>query len=229
MIMKKSKSSQPTNLQIRDVVKVRSGFKDPDTNLDMSDWHGRITELYPEHGTAMIAFDSQTLQNMPPQYITRCEREGYGWESYGYDLADLTKVEARDTLVNVHKTIQKLASEHAYDHLGDEGEEIQRIMQTIDPDDELAALDSWLEYLEQELKFPFEAVVDEWQERGPLRAGDKVRVHAIEDIDEHYGIIVKLRRGREQFYMPLCDLAAIDENSPAYHFIGLYRTWFANR
>ena len=227
--MKKSKSSQPTSLQIGDVVKVRRGFKDPDTNIAMSDWHGRITELYPEHGTAMIAFDSQTLQNIPPKYITRCEREGYGWESYGYDLTDLTKVEARDTLVNVHKTIQKLASEHAYDHLGDEGEKIQRIMQTIDPDDELAALDGWLEYLEQELKFPIEAIVDEWQDRGPLRAGDEVRVHAIEDADEHYGIIVKLRRGREQFYMPLCDLAAIDENSPAYHFIDLYCIWFANR
>jgi hypothetical protein len=213
MIMKKNKPSQQTNLQIGDVVKVRRGFKDPDTNMDMSNWHGRITELYPEHGTTMIAFDSQTLQNMPP----------------GYDLTDLTKVEARDTLVNVHKTIKKLASEHLYDCLGDEGEEIQRIMQSIDPDDELAALDVWLEYLEQELKFPFEAVVDERQGRGPLRAGDKVRVHVIEDVDEHYGIIVKLRRGREQFYMPLCDLATIDKNSPTYHLIDLYRTWFTNR
>ena len=72
-----------------------------------------------------------------------------------------------------------------YDYLGDEGEEIQGILQNIDPYGELAALDVWLAYLEQELKFPFEAVVDEWQEHGSLRAGDKVRVHAIEDADEH--------------------------------------------
>ena len=227
--MKKKQFMKPADLQIGDVVKVRQGFKDPDTKVDMSNWHGRISQFYPEEGTALIVFDSQTLQNMPPNYIKRCEREGYGWDSYGYDLEDLTKVEPRDTVADVQKILDQLGGEHAYDHLGKEGEEIQRIIQTVDPEGDMGLLDVWLEYLEQELTFPFAAIVDEWQERGPLRSGDKVRVHGIEDADEHYGIIVKLRRGRKQFHLPLCELAAADENSKEHNLIALYRVWFANQ
>ncbi len=112
--------------------------------------------------------------------------------------------------------------------MGEEGQEIRRIMQTIDPKGDMGEMEVWWEYLEQELKFPLEAVVDEWG-RGPLRSGEKVRVHAIEDADEHYGIIVKLRRGRKQFHTPLFQLAAADRSSREYSLIDLYRTWFANQ
>jgi hypothetical protein len=117
---------------------------------------------------------------------------------------------------------------HTYSFLGDRGLEIERIFQSVDPDDEMGHLDVWNEYLEENLPFPFEAVVDKWQERGPLQSGDKVRVHAFEYADDHYGIIVKLRHGRKQYHLPLCELAAADEKSPEYHLIDLYRIWFAN-
>ena len=229
--MKQKKNRQPTKFQIGDIVKVRNGFKDPDTKVDMSDWHGRITEFYPEVGTALIVFDSITLQNLPLDYIDQSDEEGVSWSEYGYDLADLTRVEPRDTTADVEKIIEQIENRYAHNflYMGEEGREIQRIMQAIDPEGEMSPLYVWAEYLEQKLTFPFEAVVDEWQERGPLRSGDKVRVHAIEDADEHYGIIVKLRRGRQQFHMPLCDLAATDTDSPIHDLIDLYRTWFANR
>ena len=115
-----------------------------------------------------------------------------------------------------------------YSCLGEEGPEIRRIFQSVDPDDEMGHLDVWDEYLEKNLTFPFEAVVDKLQERGLLKNGDKVRVHALEYADDHYGIIVKLRHGRKQYHMPLCELAAADEKSPEYHLIDLYRVWFAN-
>jgi hypothetical protein len=227
--MTKKQTEKQGDLQIGDVVKVREGFQDPDTGFDMSNWRGRITEFYPEVGTAMIAFDSQTLQNMPPDYIKRCEYDGYGWHIYGYDLADLTKVEPRDTETDVQEIIGKLSYQHLNAHLGEEGEEIDRIFQSIDPDGDMDGLDIWGEYLDQELTFPFEAVVDEWKERGPLRSGDKVRVHAIEDADDSYGLIVKVRRGREQFFVPLCELTAVHEESQEHDLIDLYNLWFANQ
>ncbi|MCP4423771.1 MAG: hypothetical protein GY803_04695 [Chloroflexi bacterium] len=226
--MKRKKSVQLTNLQIGDVVKVRKGFKDPITKVDMGDWHGRILKFYPQEGTALIAFDSQAMQDMPSKYVERCEVEGYEWHEYGYDLTDLIKTDPRDTEADTDETFAQLENKRIYSYLGEEGQEIRRIMQTIDPKGDMGEMEVWWEHLEQELKFPFEAVVDEWQ-RGPLRSGDKVRVHAIEDADEHYGIIVKLRKGRKQYHIPLCELAAADDNSPAYDLIGLYRTWFANR
>lgn len=228
--MKRKQSVQPTNLQIGDVVKVRKGFIDPDTKVDMSDWHGRIKQFYTKVGTALIVFDSVTLQNLPSDYIDQCEEEGLSWSEYGYDLSDLAKVKPRDTLPDVENIIEQIENRYArnFFHLGEEGREIQRIMQTIDPEGDMGEMEVWWDYLEQELKFPLEAVVDEWG-RGPLRSGDKVRIHAIEDADEHYGIIVKLRKGRKQYYLPLCELATANEKSSAYDLIDLYRTWFANR
>ena len=227
--MKPKKSTATTDLQLGDVAQVRSGFVDPDTKVDMSGWCGRVTEFYPEEGTAMIAFDSHTLKAMPPKYIKRCEREGYDWQNYGYDLTDLSKVAPRDNADAVTEQAEQLADAHAYDHLGDEGDEIQRILATVDPEQEMDELSTWREYLEENLKLPLDAVVDEGDGRGPLRVGDKIRIHGLGIADEDYGIIVRVRRGREQFHYPLCDIAAADPKSPTNHLIDLYRTWFANR
>lgn len=218
------------SLKIGDTVKVKDDFIDPDCGADMSGWQGRITQLFPEEGTALIAFDSITLQNLPQEYIDDSEEEGLSWNEYGYDLTDLIKVQPRDTAADAAQTLKQLeeALVHNYLYLGEEGKEIGRILQSVDPDGNLDPLSAWWEYLEQDLKFPFEAVVDEWQ-RGPLRSGEKVRVHGIEDADEHYGIIVKLRHGRKQYHLPLCELAAANENSREYGLIDLYRTWFANQ
>jgi hypothetical protein len=216
-------------LEIGDSVKVRQGFKDPDTQIDMGGWYGRVTQLFPEEDTAMIAFDSQTLRQMPDHYIETCVADDCSWQAYGYDLADLIKVEPRDTPAEVKAVVDALEAKYIYSYLGEEGLEIRQILRSVDPDDELDHLVAWTDYLEENLRFPFEAVVDEWQERGPLRSGARVRVHAIEDADEHYGIIVKLRHGRKQYHFALCELAAADEQAPEYHLIDLYRTWFANR
>lgn len=224
-----TETSTPPQLQIGDTVKVRQGFKDPDTKVTMGGWYGSVTQLFPETGTAMIAFDSQTLRDMPAKYIEQCEEDGLSWRKYGYDLTDLTKVEPRDTEEQASAVAAEIEAKNIYAYLGKEGQEIRRIIQSVDPDGEMDHLYVWAEYLKDHLRFPFEAVVDEWQSRGPLRSGDKVRVHAIEDSDKMYGIIVKLRRGLRRFHFPLSDLAPADKTSPEYHLIYLYRTWFANK
>ena len=224
-----SDQNKPQPLQIGDTVKVRQGFKDPDTDFDMGGWHGRITQLFPEENGASINFDSQTLRDMPTRYMDVCEVEGYSWQEYGYDLTDLIKVESRDTPAEAKAVAAEIEKQRIYSDWGKEGPEIRRIIQSVDPDNEMSHLDAWGEYLEENLRFPFAAIVDSWQERGPLQSGNKARVHAIEDADEHYGIIVKLRYGRKQYHIPLCELAAADKESPEYRLIDLYRTWFANR
>ncbi len=219
----------PQSLDIGDVVKVRQGFEDPETGVDMSGWYGRVTQRFPEAGTAMIAFDSQTLRQMPDHYIETCVADECSWQAYGYELTDLIKAVPRDTPAEVETAVEELEMKYIYSYLGEEGLEIRQILRSVDPDDEMDHLVAWTDYLEENLPFPFAAVVDEWQDRGPVPSGSRVRVHAIEDADEHYGIIVKVRYGRKQYHFPLCELAAADEKSPGYHLIDLYRTWFANR
>jgi hypothetical protein len=63
-----------------DMVRVKDGFIDEETDHDMSGWQGRIKEFYTDAGTALIEFDSLTIKAMPSAYIRRCEEEGYSWK-----------------------------------------------------------------------------------------------------------------------------------------------------
>ena len=228
-MMNTDKSPQQTHLQIGDTVKVRDGFHDSEFDVDMGGWHGRVRELYPDPGTAVIHFDSLTLLDIPSSYIEQCEEEGYSWSEYGYYLHDLVKTDPRDKRSDVQYVLNELRKLYRYSYLGPEGREINKIFSSLDPDRALDPLDVWETYLKENLTFPFEAVVNEWQERGPLRAGDKMRVTQIELVDQQYGLIVRANRARKQLNFPLCDLAATDENSPEFDLIQLYRIWYANQ
>ena len=117
----------------------------------------------------------------------------------------------------------------SYRWLGEEGKRIALILEGIDPDDEITIFERWEAYLEQHLSFPFEAVIDEHQERGPLTSGDKASITSISMVDEMYGVIVALRVGRKKYDYPLCECAATDKQSFNSQLIQDYRVWFANR
>lgn len=228
-------SNNVTEFKIGDVVKVKQGVLDPDTEaFRIGGWQGRIIQIRPhEDETSIIdiEWDSITLRNMPTESIERCEEEGLDWTHMGLSPEELESAEARDTqqqVQQVHKEIEERHSQ-SYHWLGEEGKRVGRILAGIDPDDETAMLERWEEYLEQHLSFPFEVVVDEWQERGPLQAGDTGRITSISMVDELYGVIVVLRVGRQTYEYPLCECAATDTQSSNYQAIQDYRVWFANR
>lgn len=214
---------------IGDSVCVRDGFIDEETDHPMGRWQGRIKEFYPEEQTALVAFDSVTLKAMPASYVERCEEEGCSWAEYGFSTDDLIKATVRDNASDVKRVFKEIASRHRYNYLGEEGRAIQSILADVDPDDEMEAFETWEAYLSQHVKLPVDAEVSEYQERGPLRGGDRIRIHSFEMVDDLYGIIVKVKRGRETFHFPLCDLEAIDQNSTEHDLIQLYAVWFANR
>jgi len=90
-------------------------------------------------------------------------------------------------------------------------------------------LGAWEEHLDKKLRYPFEAVIAEFQERGPLQGGDKVAVTGNADAtDEMYGIIVDVRVDRREYAFPLCDLEVTDKKSPNFQLVKDYVVWFAN-
>lgn len=50
------------------------------------------------------------------------------------------------------------------------------MLSRLESRDELDPFDVWSEYLQEVLKFPFEAEASEYQQKGHLIQGDKVRV-----------------------------------------------------
>ncbi len=210
-------------------VRVKAGIKDEDFDADLGGWQGRLTDK-PEGGYITIAWDSITLRAMPAEMITACEVEGLDWETYGLAEDDVEPAPERDTPADVEAAIAELKKLHAWDYLGDEAELIREVLAGLDPDDEAAILEAWADYMQVHMTFPFEAKIDEVQERGPLQAGDKVRVSRITEIIEPYGILVDVmsqKIGSRVF--PLSNLEARDHKSENYDIVQNYRVWFANR
>lgn len=222
--------SRENTFKLGQTVRINDGIKDDDFDMDIGGWQGRIIELDPDEQIMRIAFDSITLRSMGQDYVDQCEEEGLGWAEYYIGCDDVTPAEARDTAEDVANAATELAAQSGWSYLGEEGRAINAILANIDSEDELAQMEAWRDYFARTLTFPFKAVVDEAQEgRSPVGAGDRVTVLALADVDDLYGVIVRVKRKFSTFSLPLCDLKALDEASPNYEPVYLHAVWFANR
>jgi hypothetical protein len=136
---------------------------------------------------------------------------------------------ARDTEADVEAAIKELHHKYMWVAIGPEGKEIQAVLKDVAPGDEYAALVAWEAYLWKELTFPFHAAIAEFQEHGPLRAGDKVVVRRIVEIHNFQGILVEIQSQYGIGIFPLCDLEVAKKRSPMHHKLRAYTVWYANR
>ena len=223
--------SQSSQIKLGDVVRVKAGVTDPDNpNIDWGGWYGRVVEIDPPGSTqrfVLIELDSVTLKTLSPESIRQCEEQGLNWRQLGLYVEDVELAEARDTIADVKRVQRELESQHEWDYLGEQGQRIQAIVGGIKG--EWKQMQAWAKHLESALTFPFEAEVAEWQERGPLRAGDMLRVLDIMDVDDTYGVIVLCRSGRHVYHSMLADLEVADRNSPNHQLVDDYSVWYANR
>jgi hypothetical protein len=228
---------QPTSDKYRegDVVRVKPGTACPGApDLDLSGWQGRVIDLTEANDASEpaigFAWDSISLRAMPAWFIEDAERNGLDWGTMYLGLDDVEPAEPRDADWDVEQVREEIAARFGWLGIGPEGERIQAVVNSAeDNTDEWETLLAWEEHLRQNLQFPFEAEVYEFQERGPLQVGDRLTALGIEDVDDLYGIIVSCRKGAERYHFPLADLAVADENSPNAQPTQDYRVWFANR
>jgi len=96
-------------------------------------------------------------------------------------------------------------------------------------DDGLEPYEEWLQYLNEKISFPFEAIVCEYQEGEAICQGDKLKVHNIEGEYDLYGVIVSVRKGRKKYSFPLIDLEPINLDEEGKKAIDEYKESFSNR
>ena len=232
---KREKEHPIARYRLGDAVRVKPGTACPGApQLDISGWQGRVTDLSQANDDSdpMIGFawDSLSLRAMPAWFIEDCERKGLGWSTMYLYLSEIEAAEPRDTERDVARVQEEIAARFGWLGIGPEGEHIQEVVNTAeDSTDEWSVMLAWEEHLRHNLEFPFEAEIYEFQEYGPLQAGDRLTALGIEDVDDLYGVIVSCRRGRRRYDCPLADLAAVDESSPNAQLVQNYRVWFANR
>jgi hypothetical protein len=215
-----------------DSVVVKAGVTDPDFGTDLGGWQGRIigTEVSECEGALVtVLWDSITLQKMPASLIEQCEEHGLGWTEFVLLASEVEQTTPRDTEQDTEQVAEGLARQHAWSYLGEQGRRLRQVFAEADPEDEMDELYAWEEYMEKHLAFPFEAEVCEYQERGPMQAGDRLKVTGLCDVDDHYGLIVDVRKDRRKYTFPLCDLDVVDKNLAQHQLVEDYRVWFANR
>ena len=215
-------------------VVVKQGVKDPDfAKLDLSGWQGRVliidSSSNPDHTLVNIEWDSKTLKQIPSWYIEQSETKRYNWNTMILYDTDVEKTKARDKKSDVKKIRKKLESKYHWLHLGEEGKRIGKILKEVDPNDIMECLFRWAEYLDENLNFPITAIVDETDDYGPVKEGEKVSIKSLPHLEDLRGIIAEIRLGRKKYAFPLCDLEVINKKSPDYQLIDDYRIWFANR
>ena len=95
----------------------------------------------------------------------------------------------------------------------------------------------WNVWLSENLVFPFELKRMEDLNSNPFFDNDDetfssrhtMKVLKIEDEDVDYGILVKVREGRQNGVVPLCDVEVTSRQDQNFWPVREYVVWFANR
>jgi hypothetical protein len=218
------------NFNIGDSIVVKKGVQDPDFNAGIEGWQGRISDISDED-IVCINWDSITLKKFPISMIDKCEQEGWGWDKMYLGISEIELSRPRDTDKDVKAIVGKLKNETEWLYLGESGQRIQSVLSGVVSHDLLSAHNVWNEYFNCKLSFPFEASVEEPQERGPVRTGGKVivrRINEINEIDELRGILVDIEYKKRMYVFPLADLEVVKKQSKNFTPIKDYVIWFAN-
>lgn len=217
------------NLKEGDSVVVKPNVKDPDLNVNIGGWQGRVSEIREKDNLICIDWDSLTLKQIPGETVDQCEEEGLDWARMYLHPEEVERTSPRDSEDDVEEIIGLLENKHGWSYLGEEGKRIQAVLANAEHGGDWAAFEAWETHFEKVLRFPFEAEVSEWQKRGPLQAGDRVKVLGIEGSEDLYGLLVALRHKRRKYVFPLCNLEVLDKSSSNYQPVKDYAVWFANR
>lgn len=222
------------NVKIGNRVVVRQGVKEPDLDgFDIGGWQGRVvnidTKSDKENVLITIEWDSLTLRQMPSNYIVQSDRDGLDWQKMTLYESELEKTKPRDKKGSVKQTQDNLSDKHSWASFGEEGIRISKVLDNVEPHDEMECLQKWVEYLDTELTFPIHAIVTESQDNWLIKSGDKVVLRSLPHIVDMYGVIAAIRLNGKKYEFPLCYLEVIDKVLADFQLIEDYKTWFSNR
>ncbi len=130
--------------KINDYVKVVDGFIPEEIGAPVS-WHGKITELPsgPDDVYCM-AFDAQTLDSLPDEYLKSSLDGGYDEKAYYLEEADMELAPRRDTDAMLRAAIENI--ERRTDEMDEEGD-------YDDPQINQKLLTKWLDAFQQSPEF----------------------------------------------------------------------------
>ncbi|MDF1546260.1 MAG: calcium-binding protein [Bacteroidales bacterium] len=85
--------------------------------------------------------------------------------------------------------------------------------------------DEWYNYLKEKLQFPFEAEVNLISYTEVFEDGDIIKVVDIDNFIDLYGFIMKVKKSRKTYYLPLLEMELTDKNSTNQLIIDAFFEW----
>ena len=222
------------SLKIGDSVIVKQGIKEPDLEeFEMSGWQGRVIEIDndtdKDNILITIEWNTLTLEQLPSKFIQQSEIDGLDWQSMVLYESDLDKTVPKDKKENVKKVQDKLSDKYYWASFGEAGIRISNVLGEVKRHNEMKCLEMWDKYLDENLSFPIQAIVDESEDDWLIKSGDVLTIKSLSNIVDMYGIIAKVKHERKTYEYPLCDLEVLDKKGEDYQLINDYRIWFANK
>jgi len=116
-------------MKIGDSIRIKDGTLDPDfEKYDMSDWQGRIIEIYNIDGIDFeIELDSITLKKIPRRYILDSLKDGSDYAIMYVSSVDVVKTEPRDSDEEVRAVRLSLNKELNYVSVLDEANSSEKL------------------------------------------------------------------------------------------------------
>jgi hypothetical protein len=97
-------------LDFGDSVVVKPGVADPDLDIEIGGWQGRVIEA-DDGDSVFIRWDSITLLEIGLDLTIQCENENLNWEFMTLDMAEVQKAASRDTEKDVVRVARQLKNE----------------------------------------------------------------------------------------------------------------------
>ncbi|MEZ4594004.1 MAG: hypothetical protein R3D55_23120 [Chloroflexota bacterium] len=105
-----------TKFKIGDSVRVKAGTKDTDFQAELGGWQGRIIDIDTEENLVDVAWDSQTLLQIPKMMLDSCFREGYAIEGYTLSLDDVELAKPRDKEKDVLSALAEIYGRYGLEY-----------------------------------------------------------------------------------------------------------------
>ena len=222
----------PARFAKGDMVVVKPGTPDPDfADITLGGWVGTITARHVVHSeyTYDIQWNAETLKNMPVIVRKRSERDGLELASMTLGESDLELYQGQAVVMERPTNIitKPLSAKDQDDRL--------RMVFGLTSDDPVPDVDedtlqTYYEYLQEHLAFPFEA--DLVQETRGGQAVRRVKVLDLlepeeDEADESYGLMAEVKEGRQRLYVPLGEIELSKKDSQ-YQLVSDYSYWFWN-
>ncbi|TCL62388.1 calcium binding protein [Hydrogenispora ethanolica] len=108
---------------------------------------------------------------------------------------------------------------------------VRAFLAALESDDDDEILSVWKERFESELVLPFavEILSEGDSSTGDSATGPAAKVIGWDGIDELYGIMAVVRRGRKKYVLPLSELEPVDKDGDHYQLIEDYIYWLGGR